>query len=166
MSPLSSLTALVNVYPKSTCSIHKGEMFTLTPLSSAILFYFCLSPIAFVLPPHTSQALSLSLFPSFSSCPVRTQSELSSRSFPTHSSTFTQIPFFFLRVPFSLCSLCFFPIDNFCNCRTAFASEGDDMLLWTTVDYSTALITKKKGAVIRQLLEKITIRRCAGMLYY
>lgn len=106
VSPVSSLAVLVNVYPQSTCSIHKGEMFTLTPLSSTILSHFCLSPAAFVLPPHASRALSLSLFPSYSSCPVETQSELSSRSLPAHSSTFAQISL--LQFLFSFLRECLF----------------------------------------------------------
>lgn len=146
-------------------------MFTLTPLSSTILFHFCLSPTAIVSPPHASLALSLSLFPSFSSCPVETPTELSCRSFPAYSSTFTKISFLFWSVPFfpplsSLFSFSVNSINNFCNCLTAFTSEGGGMLKCPTVDYSSAVITKKKGAVIYQLLEKITIIRDFKKLCY
>lgn len=55
-SPLRVRIRLSFVSSQSTCRIQTGEMLTLTPLSSTILFHFHLSTPAFVLPTHTSQA--------------------------------------------------------------------------------------------------------------
>lgn len=116
MSPLSHLAVLVNVYSQSTCSNHKGKMFTLTPLLSTIFFHICLPPNTFVLPPHASQALS--------SCLVETQtiSSIISRSQQLfYRNIFT--PFFF---QYAIPLLCQFNWKKG-NSHTAFTSEGDNM---------------------------------------
>lgn len=122
----------------------------------------CLPPHLYCRHTHPGLYLSPSA-PLFSSCPVETQSEISPRSFPgSHSVNFTQIyllHFFIWECLFllSLFSVCVNSIANFCN--RLLPLKVDDLLQWPTVDYSSALITKKKGAVIRQLLEKIWIIR-------
>lgn len=121
MSPLSHLAVLVNVYSQSTCSNHKGEMFTLTPLLSTIFFHFCLSPNTFVLPPHASQALS--------SCLVETQtiSSIISRSQQLLIGT-SSLPFFFFQyvIPL-LCQL------NWKKLLTLKVTTCDSVLQWITV---------------------------------
>lgn len=96
-------------------------------LTSHVLHSDCISAsTTFVLPSHTSGFIFL---------PCRNTNCLYSISCFVFPSRHFFITFF---------SFCMNSIDNCFNCLPAFISEGDDMFQWPKLDYSSAVITKKK----------------------
>lgn len=100
----------------------------------SFLFVSCI----YIATTHISDFISL--FRSLSSCPVETQSGLSSPSYSAHSSTVSS------RFPF-LCSY----TDNSCNCLTTFTCECDNMLQYLQC-IMVLWLQSEKGAEIFHFL--------------
>lgn len=103
---LSSVFLSVYMSYSNRWNVHLDTAFLNNTFSFLLVYpYICVANTH----TDTSQASFLSLFSSFPCCPVETQSEWSSLSYPAHSCFFTQIShsyFFFLHIfILSLCSL-------------------------------------------------------------